>query len=147
MGRWTVEAAGRSPAPPDEVWPLVGQAERWSEWAGFTRASLEREGSPDRDGVGAIRHFAVGPGGSREEVLEWEPPSHLAYTIVRGFPVRNYRADVRLDPDGGGTRITWTATFDERYRGSGPVMRLAVDRILRHFVARLARFSRPGDGP
>jgi uncharacterized protein YndB with AHSA1/START domain len=140
-GRWAVEARGRSTAPPDAVWPLVGEAEAWATWAGFTRATLERPGSPDRQGVGAVRHFAMGPGGSREQVLEWEPPHHLAYTIVTGFPVRNYRADVRLEPDGSGTRITWSATFDEPMRGTGRVMRFAVHRLLHRFVTRLVRFS------
>jgi uncharacterized protein YndB with AHSA1/START domain len=136
-----VEVAGRSTAPPDELWPLVGEAERWAQWAGFTRATLERPGHPEPQGVGALRHFSVGPGGSREEVLEWEPPHHLAYTIVKGFPARDYRATVRLEPDGDGTRITWTATFDERFPATGQLVRFSVDRILRHFVSRLVRYS------
>jgi Polyketide cyclase / dehydrase and lipid transport len=147
MGRWRVEASGFTSAAPHSVWPLIGEAERWAEWAGFTRATLERPGTGDPQGVGALRHFSIGPGGSREEVVAWEPPHHLAYTIVSGFPVREYRADVHLEAEGGGTRVRWEATFDERFPGTGAVMRVVVDRLIHRFVHRLVRHSaRLGEG-
>ena len=73
----------------------------------MTRTYLLREGDPPPDGVGALRRFAFGPGGSQEEVVAWDPPRHLGYVAVRGLPVRHYRADVHLDDDGTGTVVTW----------------------------------------
>ena len=78
-------------APVDVVWPLIGEARRWRDWSFLTRTGLEREASPEPDGVGAVRKFTRFGVGSREEVLAWDPPGHLAYRILSGFPVRNYR--------------------------------------------------------
>jgi hypothetical protein len=41
---------------------------------------------------------------SVEQILETEAGRRLAYTVVGGIPVRNYRAEVTLTPDDGGTR-------------------------------------------
>ena len=52
-----------------------------------------------------------------EKVLEAEEGRHLAYTVIGGMPVRNYRADVTLTPATGGTRIRWAATWDATLTG------------------------------
>jgi hypothetical protein len=36
---------------------------------------------------------------------------------VKGIPVRNYRAEVTLTPDGAGTRIRWSADWDRTLGG------------------------------
>jgi hypothetical protein len=54
---------------------------------------------------------------SVEKILEVEEGRHLAYTVIGGIPVRNYRADVTLTPVAGGTRIRWEATWDDTLRG------------------------------
>ncbi len=90
-------------APRESVWALVADGARWKDWAGVIKSSLEREGEPPPDGVGAIRRLGPPPFRSREEVVVWEPPSHLGYVILSGMPVRNYRADIKLTEriDGG----------------------------------------------
>jgi hypothetical protein len=40
-----------------------------------------------------------------EKVLEAERGRRQVYTVVKGIPVRNYRAEVTLSPTGEGTRI------------------------------------------
>lgn len=138
MARRSLRVTGHTEAPPEVVWPLVGEAARWKEWAGLTTAELERPGRPDPDGVGAVRRFLVGPAGSREEVLAWEPPRHLAYTILRGFPVRDYRADVVIDADDrGGSVVTWSASFDDKVPVGGALVRMVLEAVIGRFVRRL----------
>jgi hypothetical protein len=139
--RYDFEASARSAASADAIWPLVGEASRWKEWAWMTRTYLLREGDPPPDGVGALRRFAFGPGGSQEEVVEWDPPRHLGYVAVRGLPVRHYRADVHLDDDGSGTTVTWRCTVEPLVPGTGAVLRLALRRMVRGFAARLCRYA------
>lgn len=148
-GRRSYRVEARAAAPVEEVWPLVGEARRWQEWSFLTRTGLEREGVPEPDGVGAIRHFSRMGVGSREEVLAWDPPHHLAYTIVRGgFPVRNYRADLTLEPDGDGTRIRWSGTYDEKWPGSAAAIGVLLKRMMQKFATDVARYAeahhRPG---
>lgn len=135
----TYRAEGVARAPVETVWPLVATASRWTEWAGITSATLERTGTPDPDGVGAVRRFAVGPGASREEVLAWDPPHHLAYTILSGFPVRGYRADVELSPgpEPGTTRVIWHGACEPRWPGTGPLLAVGLRLLMARFVRRL----------
>ncbi|HUY23117.1 MAG TPA: SRPBCC family protein [Acidimicrobiales bacterium] len=142
--RYEFEASARTSAPVDVVWPLVGEVARWKEWAWMTRTSLLREGDPPPDGVGALRRFAVGPGGSQEEVVAWDPPRHLGYVAVRGLPVRYYRADVHLDDDGGGTLVTWRCELEPLVPGTGPALRFALRRMVRGFAVRVCRYAERG---
>jgi hypothetical protein len=140
-GRWSFEAQARSSAPVAEVWPLIGEAHRWKEWSFLTRSDLESSGDPPPDGVGAVRRFTRYGIGSREEVVAWDPPRHLGYSIVKGFPVRHYRADVILTPVGSGTLITWSATFDEKIPGTGHLMVLVLKRLISRFASGAARYA------
>ena len=102
-----------SSAPVDDVWALLADARGWSRWARFSHSELLHEGRPVPDGVGALRSFGTGPFRSQEEVVEFEPPGHLAYEIRKGMPITGYRADVHLEPRaGGGTTIRWSSSFD-----------------------------------
>ncbi len=128
-------------APVEAVWPLIGEARRWQEWSFLTRSELEAEGTPAPDGVGAVRRFTRYGVGSTEEVLAWEPPFHLAYRILKGFPVRDYRADVHLVPDGTGTLIRWSATFSGIAPGTGAVTGVALHRLLSRFARDVAHYA------
>lgn len=138
-GNYRVEAVTR--APVDVVWPLVGEARHWHLWSFLTASGLEREGSPVPEGVGAIRKFTVFGVGSREEVVAWDPPGHLAYRILSGFPVRNYRSDVTLTPDGTGTRIEWAGTYDPKWPGSGGILAAVLGIMMRRFAHDLASYA------
>jgi Polyketide cyclase / dehydrase and lipid transport len=139
--RYEFEASARSRASAEAIWPLVGQATRWKEWAWLTRTDLVREGDPPPDGVGALRRFAFGPGASNEEVVAWDPPRHLGYVVVRGLPVRSYRADVHLDDVDAGTEVTWRCSVEPLVPGTGAVLRFALGRMVRGFARSLCRYA------
>ncbi len=140
-GRRSYAVEARSAAPVEEVWPLIGEAGRWKEWSFLDRTELVRRGAPDAEGVGALRRFTSRGVGSTEEVVAYEPPHHLGYAIVKGFPVRHYRADVRLRPDGSGTHVTWSGTFDEKIPGTGRILELVLRRMMGRFAAGAARYA------
>ena len=137
-GRSTYRVTASTRAPVDAVWPLVGEARRWSEWSFLTNTRLEREASPVPDGVGAIRKFPRFGVGSREEVVAWDPPGHLAYRILSGFPVRNYRADVTLTADGTGTHIEWAGAYDPKWPGTGRILAKVLPAMMQRFADGLA---------
>ncbi|HLN06965.1 MAG TPA: SRPBCC family protein [Acidimicrobiales bacterium] len=140
-GRFEFEVTGRCAAPVERVWPLVGVAERWKDWAWMTRTFLLRPGTDEPEGVGALRRFAVGPFGSVEEVVAWEPPHHLRYVARRGLPVRAYRADVHLEEDAGGTVVRWRGSLDPLVPGTGPVVLAYVRGLVGGFTRRLCRHA------
>lgn len=139
----TIEVFARSSAAPDAVWRLLVDATAWSDWTRIPHAVREREGTPAPDGVGSIRRLGLGRMGSREEVVAFEPPRHFAYILLTGMPVRNYRADVELTPDGAGTLIAWRARFWPQLPGTGLPLELFFRGTLTTFARGLARHARP----
>jgi len=139
--RYRFEAAATTTATPDTVWPLVGETARWREWAWMTRAELVRPGTSDPEGVGALRRFGVGPGGSREKVVEWDPPRHLTYEAVAGLPVRLYRADVDLTDVAGGTEVRWRCQMEPVVPGTGPALAFVLRRMVSGFARRVCRYA------
>lgn len=141
-GRFRYEVVARSDAPVDEVWSLVSEAARWKEWSFLTRSFLLREGTPAPDGVGALRRFGVGRFGSVEEVVAFEPPRHLGYVARKGLPVRRYRADVVLEAEGTGTRVTWTGSLEPLVPGTGPLVLAYARSFVRRFTRGLVAHTR-----
>jgi uncharacterized protein YndB with AHSA1/START domain len=126
------------PAPLDAVWELVTDHRGIGDWGPARKSTLEREGDPAPNGLGAIRKIsAIGPA-IREEVVLFEPPSRFAYTLLSGAPVRDYRADVELAPDGEGTRVRWTVSCRPLVPGIQLILRGAVTALLAS-IAREAK--------
>ncbi|MCU1429506.1 MAG: Polyketide cyclase/dehydrase [Actinomycetia bacterium] len=143
MRTCSYEVTARSAAPPERVFDLLADATSWPRWAGLPIAhgSWEREGEPAPRGVGAIRKVGRWPMFGREQVVASEPPSHHAYTMLSGNPVRHYRADVLLAPDGVGTSITWSATFEPLIPGTGRLFERIYQRLIGSFARRLAAYA------
>ena len=137
------EVTARSAAPPKRVFALLADATSWPRWAGpvIAHASWEREGDPAPGGVGAIRKVGRWPLFGHEQIVAYEPSSHHAYTMLKGNPVRNYRADVYLVPDGTGTRITWGATFDPLIPGTGGVLNAFYKWLIGSLAKRVAAYA------
>lgn len=135
MSRYRVATTAVAAAPIDAVWVRVADITTWSEWGQWDATSRLRDGEPAPDGNGALRQFRRGCRTHVEEVVAFEPPHRLAYEVRSGFPVRNYHAEVTLEPVGGGTRIRWIADFD----GTNPVTGWVIEKALRQFFPKTAR--------
>ncbi len=134
-----VEVTHRYNAKPQDVWDVYTDHARWSEWAGTPGSRLAREGSPERNGKGAVRAFA---GGMREEVVDFDPPKRMTYTIIAGFfPVKNHLGEVVFEPDGDGTRVVWRCRFESKIPGLGGLLRRFVTSTFRRALAGLERHS------
>ena len=134
-----VSARAHSTAPPEAVWPLLADGGNWDRWARMSESKLQRKGSDDPNGIGAIRRFRTLRLVTREEVIAFDPPRHLAYRLLKGMPVRDYRADVELTPSGGGTDITWTSVFFPGRDRAALLLRVWIGVMLRDYTRRLAR--------
>ncbi|MBG0830397.1 SRPBCC family protein [Planomonospora sp. ID67723] len=140
MAEQRIDVAYVSPASPDRLWAVLTDVSTWTGWAPFDAVELESPGSPERDGVGAVRVLRRGNKITRERVVAFDPGSwHFAYELLEGVPARDYRADVTLEPlPGGGTTIRWRSRFRGRLPGQGPVVRLVLRRFVDDLVKRLA---------
>jgi uncharacterized protein YndB with AHSA1/START domain len=125
MSQLQVAAEQTAKAPPEIVWALVCDADRYAEWGPWSASGYQRPGDDSPHGPGAVRWLRSARRAYLryvtvvERVVESAEPAHLAYTVIGGMPVRNYRSDVTLTPaaDGQATRIRWTATWDSTVQG------------------------------
>jgi uncharacterized protein YndB with AHSA1/START domain len=141
--RLHTEAEGTTSASPEAVWALVSDATRYPQWGPWSAAAYQSPGDSAERGPGAVywlrsadRYFGRAVT-TVEKILQADEATHLAYTVVGGLPLRNYRADVTLTPvPGGGTRIRWSAEWDATLPG-----RLAFRSLSKLFPRVIASLS------
>ena len=118
MGRLQVEAEGTTRAAVEAVWALVSDANTYPRWGPWSDGGYDPPGNgPSRPG--SVQWFRFGRRTtSVEKILEVDAPLRIVYTVTRGIPVKNYRAEVTLAPKAtGGTSIRWAATWDKTLMG------------------------------
>jgi uncharacterized protein YndB with AHSA1/START domain len=138
-----VEVVRRFAAPPERVFEVYTHHEGWRDWAGFGTSRLDKEGSPQRNGSGAVRVLGSRGVNAYEEVLDFEPPKRMTYRLLRGGPIKNHLGEVVFEPDGDGTLVTWRCRFDAKVPGLGPLMRFGISRMFRKALDGLARHAFP----
>jgi hypothetical protein len=121
-------------AEPAALFDVLVDHARYDRFDGIRRAEVVKKGTPDANGLGAVRHVYIGPLRFEEEITAYEPGRRFDYVIrdVRGLPFRHEGGSVRLEPDGAGTRATWTSSFEIPI----PIVGRAADRL---FSARLEK--------
>lgn len=141
MPQTRVTASATVPRSVDHVWSVLSDHEGMSSWGPGISVTLEREGTGDRNGLGAVRRIsAPGPMPAIvEEVVAFEPGSKLGYQALAGVPFKNYGGEVVLSPAGEGTRIDYSLTIDPRV----PVVEKAAATAVAHgLLGALVRASK-----
>ena len=95
-------------APPSTVFEVLADHRNYSTINSRIRSStLEREGQPAPNGVGAIRVLkSIGPP-IREEILEYVPGERLVYRLLSGAPLRDHVGTVTLTERTDGTHVSY----------------------------------------
>jgi uncharacterized protein YndB with AHSA1/START domain len=152
MGQLHVEAEQTARAAPEIVWALVSDATTYPRWGPWSEAGYRHPGDASPHGPGAVywlrssRRYGLYRPVSIEKILDAEEGRRLAYTVIGGIPVRNYRAEVTLAPAAGGTRIRWAASWDLTL--AGRLVHRSLRRLYPQIVAGLAAAAehQPQDG-
>jgi uncharacterized protein YndB with AHSA1/START domain len=127
-------------APIEMVWDKLSDHVGMTQWGPGITVTMDKVGSPDPNGVGAIRRIASpGPGPDiLEEVVTFEAPHVLGYKALSGTPFPGYAGEVRLTPAGAGTHISYTISSTATF----PLVKapLAVlCQVLLRFLARASK--------
>jgi uncharacterized protein YndB with AHSA1/START domain len=137
--RYSIVAKARTEASASTVFALLKDGSTWPRWTMFSAFHLERPGYDEPSGIGAVRVFTTPFTKAREEIVELVPNRRLSYLLLSGLPLQNYRAEVDLEPLGGGaTMIVWRATFETKYPGTGWFWRWLLGRVIKRVAEDLA---------
>jgi hypothetical protein len=132
-------------ADPHTVYALLRDGASWptfSPLGSFELARPSKDGLPG-EGVGAHRIFrtkqALSTVTNLEEIVVAEPGKRYGYILLKGLPLRDYKAIVELEPTpDGGTSIHWTSTFSAKVPGTGALFRRNLGDFIRRLVEGLA---------
>ena len=130
-------------APPTVVFDVLTDHRGYAAISRVRSVELEREGEPPPNGLGAVRALrSVGPP-LREEVTAYEPPSHFAYRLLSGAPLRDHQGTVDLVESSGGTRVSYrvetTPTLPLIGRLVVAIVRLTVNSLLKGIAREAER--------
>ncbi|MBX3413979.1 MAG: SRPBCC family protein [Pirellulales bacterium] len=119
-------------ASPEKVFHLISDHESFLGDIGGSVCRLTREGSPDRNGLGAVREITADGMRFCEEITAFEPPRRYSYRITeilgksgKPLPFRHEGGEMVFEPAPGGTRVRWRTSF----RVPIPVLGWFVERI------------------
>jgi uncharacterized protein YndB with AHSA1/START domain len=120
-------------APPSTVFEVLADHRGYSAISPIRSSTLEREGDPAPNGVGAIRALkTVGPP-LREEIVEFVPGERLVYRLLSGAPLRDHVGTVTLTERTGGTQVSYridtTPTIPVIGRAAMPIVKTAVRQL------------------
>jgi Polyketide cyclase / dehydrase and lipid transport len=119
--RLEVAAEAVSSAAPEAIWALISDAASYSRWGPWKAAGYRGAATTHEPGavywLRSEQRFLGLPVTSVERVEELEEGRRVVYSVIRGLPVRNYRAEILLTPAPEGTRIRWSASWDRTIAG------------------------------
>jgi hypothetical protein len=137
-----IDIRATSKAEPSVVYARLRDGASWPTFSQLGSFELEAEGEGGGEGVGAIRVFRSRVSGrtytSREQIVELIPDRKLSYQLLSGLAVRDYRAEITLEPVSAGTEIHWRSTFDPKFPGTGGLYRRSLTRLIQGIVDGLA---------
>src|SRR3954447_15408920 len=125
--------------PIDSVWDKLSNHVGMSSWGPGITVTMDKAGTPDPNGVGAVRRIsAPGPGPDIvEEVVTFEAPNVFGYKALSGTPFPGYAGEVRLTPAGSGTHISYTISSTASF----PLVKAPLAVICQVLLRLLARAS------
>lgn len=128
-------------APPETVFDVLTDHRRYAELTSLRKAELEREGEPAPNGVGAIRALTLAGPPMREEVLTYERPYRFSYKVLSGLPVRDHVGTVELQPNDGGTEITYAVKTTPTVPLAGSLVVALMKQGIRTLLSGVAKES------
>jgi uncharacterized protein YndB with AHSA1/START domain len=153
-GAYRVERTVTVAAPPEAVYPLVGDLARWREWSPWAARdpNLHVSFSATTTGAGAWAQWrSASQEGGRAEIVLAQPPERVDYRMTYAdLPVAGEGSFQLVSTGGGGrTVLTWTSQgrlgWNPLVRWSGLLMKRQEGQELERGLASLQ--ARVAAGP
>jgi hypothetical protein len=128
-------------APIETVFDVLTDHRSYSRLTPLRSSTLERSGSPDANGVGAIRVLKLAGPPIREEVTQFERPTLFAYRMLSGAPVKEHTCTVELSTRGGDTSLTWVVDSTPNIPVPAPVWVAVVKPVINQLLKGVVKES------
>jgi uncharacterized protein YndB with AHSA1/START domain len=133
-------------APPWRVWPVLSEHEAMPRWLPVREVVRRRAGSPEPNGVGAVRTIRGMGLVVEEQITGWKPGERFEYVLTEGAPLRDHVGEMVLVPAEGGTLVRWSVRFRPLIPGTGAFLERMVRAGLVVGLERLKRMIETGEG-
>lgn len=107
-------------APPEKIYPLINDLQRWRAWSPYEKKdpAMQRSFSGPTAGIGAAYAWKgnkhVGEG--RMEIIEATPPALIRIQLDFIAPFEGHNiAEFTLQPQGATTRVSWAISGPSPY--------------------------------
>jgi uncharacterized protein YndB with AHSA1/START domain len=120
-------------APPERIYPLVASPRRWPQWSIWTRRdpAMAIEYFGPESGQGAGWRWNSKTEGRGEMTLVAADPAHgLHYTLYFPDFDSTSTGEMRFEPSGAGTRVTWTNAGDVGHNPFKHYLAATMDRLV-----------------
>lgn len=138
MAPLMIDETAETRSEPASVYALLADGSTWPTWSPIDAFELIAPGEGTPEGLGAVRLFTTGRHKSRERVVECRPGERFAYVLLKGLPLRDYKAVITLTPTESGTSINWHSTFRPKVPGTGWLYRRELGKFIKRTVDGLA---------
>lgn len=95
--------------PIADVFAMLSDHANYSQFKGVDGSSLLKEGSQDKNGLGAVREIKAAGATLHEEIVAFNPPYLLGYKIIQSTPLPydHQLGEVTLSEVEGKTHVHW----------------------------------------
>ena len=132
-------------APPSRIWPALSEHEAMPRWLPVREVVRRRAGSPEPNGVGAVRTIRGMGLVVEEQITGWKPGERFEYVLTEGAPLRDHVGEMVLEPAEGGTLVRWSVRFRPLIPGTGAFLERMVRAGLALGLVRLKRLIESGE--
>ncbi len=139
MATFTTLASIR--APIETVFDVLTDHRSYSRLTPLRSSTLEREGTPNPNGVGAIRVLKLAGPPIREEVTSFERPTLFAYRALSGVPAKHHAGTVELSSVGAITELVWTVDSTPRIPVPDAVWVVALKPVINQLLKGVIKES------
>lgn len=131
-------------AEPARVWEQLADHENMDKWTDLKRVVRIRPGTPEPDGVGAVRRLYATGFVMEERIIRFEPPRCLEYHVIQGAPGRTALGQMTLTPyPEGGTLVFWKVSMHPYLPGTSRLIKAFLQRSLEQGLDGLKRRLEP----
>jgi uncharacterized protein YndB with AHSA1/START domain len=135
-------------APVETVFDVLSDHSRYADITPLRSSVLERQGTPESNGVGAIRRLALAGPPIREEITEFERPRRLSYKALSGVPAKEHYGSVELTESGQGTLLRWELDSTPKLVLLDPIWPMVMKPVISQLIKGVKQESerRAGSG-